>query len=147
VIKVPAAREALYLVAREYHRELISDRGSDMEAQILEVIRDILQSSVDGQVSIKEMASVFASRYADEYDRRITAKWIGSVVRRSLQLRTQKSHGVFVLCPSEKAKLARLYEKYGIAVSDDAEPDAADLPWPGDLGDIGDFETGSERTS
>lgn len=142
VIKEPTAREALYQVAREYHRELISDRGSDMEAQILEVIRDILVSSADGQVSIKEITDTFASRYADEYDRRITAKWIGSVVRRSLQLRTQKSHGVFVLCPSETAKLARLYEKYGIGPSGDQVSAETNDPSPAPvgLGDIGDFD-------
>ena len=141
VIKEPIARDALYQVAREYHRELISDRGADMEAQILEVIRDILRSSADGQVSIKEITDNFASRYADEYDRRVTAKWIGSVVRRSLQLKTQKSHGLFVLCPSEKLKLARLYEKYGITGPDEPASATADgqSSAPVDMGDIGDF--------
>ncbi len=35
------------------------------------------------------------------------------IIRKKLQLRTQKSHGVFVIPVSEKPKLERLYERYG----------------------------------
>ena len=87
----------------------------DMEAQILEVIRDFLVASADGQISIKDITDLFADRYAEEYERRVTAKWIGSVVRRKLQIKTQKSHGVFIISPTEMPKLPRLYEKYGIS--------------------------------
>jgi hypothetical protein len=114
VIADPAAQTALCDVAREYHQELITDRGSDMEAQVLEAIREVLAKSDDGQASIKAVAGQFARRYGDEYDRKITAKWIGSIVRRSLQLKTQKSHGVFVIAPTQKSKLDRLYERYGL---------------------------------
>ena len=85
-----------------------------MEAELLEVIRDLLTVSDDGRASVKDIATMFRERFGEGYDRRITAKWIGSVIRRSLQLKTQKSHGVFVLSDSEKSKLARLYEKYGL---------------------------------
>ena len=115
VITEPTARQALCDLAKEYHRELIADRGMDMEAQVLEVIRDLLTVSIDGRPSISDIARCFADRYADEYDRKITPKWIGNIVRKNLQLKTQKSHGVFVLLPEEKGKLTKLYEKYGIA--------------------------------
>jgi hypothetical protein len=115
VIDEPEARSALLEVARAYHRELISDRGTDMEAQILEVIRDLIGTSTFGRISINETATELARRYGDDYDRKITAKWIGSVIRRSLQLKTVKSNGVFVLADSEKPKLARLYEKFGLS--------------------------------
>ena len=35
-------------------------------------------------------------------------------MRKKLGLKTEKSHGVLVIVPSEAPKLARLYEKYGI---------------------------------
>lgn len=122
VIEDAGAREALRELAHDYHRELVADRGMDMEAQVLEVIRDLLASSVDGRVSVKDIASWFADRHGEEYDKKVTAKWIGYVIRRKLQLKTQKSHGVFVLAPSEKPKLERLYEKYGV---EPAEPPVA----------------------
>ncbi len=111
VVKNPNERDALAEVAREYHRELVADRGTDMEAQILTIIRCALKDSDDGQVSIKEISRRFAREYGDEYDRRITPKWIGSVIRRSLQLKTQKSHGVFIISPGEKVKLEKTLRK------------------------------------
>lgn len=114
VIEDPAARESLSNLARAYNQDLIADRGMDIEAQILEVIRSVLGASPDGRAAVKEITLRFAERHGDEYDRKVTCKWIGSIIRRSLQLRTQKSNGVFVLS-DEKQKLVRLYEKYGIA--------------------------------
>lgn len=121
VIDDSEAREDLKELARLYNRDLIADRGLDMEAQILEVIRDLLAASGNGSISIKEITSLFVDRHGEEYDKKLTAKWIGSVVRRKLQIKTQKSHGVFVIPPAETAKLARLYEKYGISPEKESE--------------------------
>ena len=41
VIEDAGAREALRQVAREYHKELVADRGMDMEAQVLEIIQEL----------------------------------------------------------------------------------------------------------
>src|SRR5439155_19679373 len=41
VIEDSGAREALREVAREYHKELVADRGMDVEAQVLEVIEGL----------------------------------------------------------------------------------------------------------
>jgi hypothetical protein len=125
VIEDAEARDALLQLAREYHRELISDRGMDTEAQVLEVIRDALGAAEGGRVTIKKITEMFIARYADECERRVTAKWIGNIVRRDLQIKTYKSNGVFVLGISDNQKLARLYEKYGIP------------PEPNQLGTLG----------
>ena len=39
VIEDAGARDALRQVAREYHKELVADRGMDVEAQVLEIIQ------------------------------------------------------------------------------------------------------------
>ncbi len=148
VIEDTEARDSLRQVARDYQRDLVADRGMDMEAQVLQIIHDTLEGSLDGRVPVKDIASWFADRYGEEYDKKITPKWIGSVIRRKLHLKTQKSHGTFLIAPSEAPKLPHLYEKYGIE-------DTADAPESGvdngteespsgrvDLGDIGDFEKG-----
>src|SRR5438093_2798033 len=44
VIEDPEALEDLRELARRYNKEMIADRGMDMEAQILEIIRDLLCS-------------------------------------------------------------------------------------------------------
>lgn len=108
----PAARAGLQDLTRRYHRDLVTDRGMDMEAQILEVIRDLAGGG--RELSVKEIAAAFAERYGEEYDRPLTPKRLGGIIRRKLGLSPEKSHGVFVLPLSEQPKLARLYEKYGV---------------------------------
>ncbi|MCW5976484.1 MAG: hypothetical protein KIT09_00330 [Bryobacteraceae bacterium] len=123
VIENPIAREGLLNLAREYDRELVVERSADTEAQILEVIRDLLSKSDGSQVSVKEITDLFIERHTEDYDRKITPKWIGGLIRRNLQLKTHKSHGVFVLSPNGASKLDRLYEKYGIGGTEIADSD------------------------
>lgn len=132
IIEDEKTRQALREVARDYHRELVADRGMDMEAQVLEIIRDMQASSLDGKLSVKEIAQWFSDRHQDDYERKITPHWIGHVIRRKLGLKTEKQHGNYVIAASEGPKLARLFEKYGIETSQ------------GDLGDSGDSATGDQ---
>jgi len=53
-----------------------------------------------------------------DYERKVTSKWIGNIIRKRLNLKTQKSHGVYVIPVSERPKLERLYEKYGISLKE-----------------------------
>jgi len=108
----PETRENLKLLARRYQRELVADRGMDMEAQLLEVIRDL--AAAGAEVSVKEIATAFAERYGADFDRPVTPKRVGMMLRRKLGLLPQKSHGVFVVPLGDRGKLQRLYEKYGI---------------------------------
>jgi len=107
-------RRYLQQLAQRYHEALVAERGMDTEAQILEVVRDMRRQG-SGRLVIKDIADWFADRrYGDEYERKVTAKWIGWVIRKRLRLATQKSHGVFVIADSEGQKLERLFERYGV---------------------------------
>jgi len=46
---------------------------------------------------------------------------VGYLLRRKLGLQPQRVGGAFVLRPAEAAKLARLYEKYGLVEAKDGE--------------------------
>ena len=120
IIEDARSQEELKELARKYNRELISDRSMDMEAQILEIIRDLIAAQ-QGRLSVKDITNWFVDRHGEEYERKVTSKWIGNIIRKKLFLKTQKSHGVFVIPPSEEAKLARLYEKYGIGSQESGE--------------------------
>jgi len=113
IIQDRKAQDDLRDLMKRLNRELIAERGYDMEAQVLEVIRDILDSA-DPQLSVKAITSWFSDRHGEEYERKITAKWIGNIIRKRLNLKTHKSHGLFIISDSEKEKLRRLYERYGI---------------------------------
>src|SRR5437870_3914025 len=114
VIEDAGARQALRQVAREYHKELVADRGMDIEAQVLEIIRELQESPDSLGLSIKEIASRFIERHGEDFERRITPHWIGQIIRRKLQLKTERRRDGYFIAASEGAKLARLFEKYGI---------------------------------
>lgn len=143
LVEDEGARAELKALARRMHRQTIADRGTEMEAQILEIIRDLQDSPGGSHLSVKEITQWFVDRFGDEYDRKVTTKWVGHVIRRKLFLKTQKSHGVFVIPPSERPKLGRLYEKYGIAPRKDEEADASEEPGRVDMGDVGDVALGA----
>ena len=133
IIEDNKAREELREIARQYNREIITERGMDTEAQVLEVIRD-LAASETARIAIKEVSAWFTDRYGGEYERKITNKWIGSVIRKKLHLKTQKSEGIFVIpLLEEQPKLDRLYQKYGLAPKEEASSSDAGAPAPSDL--------------
>ncbi len=113
VVSNPKDREELRALARRYHGEMVNERGMDLEAQILEVIRDLRQS--ERTLSVRDITSWLVDRHGDEYERKINAKWVGSVLRKKLQLRTSRSKHGYAILPEELTKLPRLYERYGIA--------------------------------
>jgi hypothetical protein len=114
IIRDAGARAELRELAQRYNRELVSERGFDAEAHVLEIVRDMLTRDAAATLSVKEITSWFIERHELDYERKITTKWIGSLIRRRLGLRTHKSHGVYVIPRSEEPKLGRLYEKYGV---------------------------------
>ena len=121
IIEDTKAREDLRELARKYHREMITDRSADMEAQVLEIIKDLLASG-ESRLSVKDITNWFVDRHGEEYERKITTKWIGNIIRRKLALKTQKSHGIFVIPPEEIPKLPQLYEKYGTNLEESDDP-------------------------
>ena len=125
IIEDSQARQDLQELAKRYNREMIADRGMDMEAQILEIIRDMLSSPYgESRLPLKDITSWFVDRHGMDYERKVTSKWIGTIIRKKLNLKTQKSHGVYVIPLSEQPKLGRLYEKYGIGAKEAEEPEA-----------------------
>ncbi len=88
-------------------------------------LHDMLSSPYGEQrLPLKDITSWFVDRHGIDYERKVTSKWIGTIVRKRLNLKTQKSHGVYVISLSERPKLDRLYEKYGVGSKEVEEPEA-----------------------
>lgn len=119
IIGEPQAREDLRELARKYNREMIAERGTQSEAQVLEIIRDMLVSPYEVRLTIRDITSWFIDRHQQDYEKKITTKWIGWLIRRKLGLKTQRSHGAFLIPVTERLKLERLYERYGIGPADE----------------------------
>lgn len=142
-------RQVLTAIAHEAHQRIQGERGASLEAQLLTIIRLLSETDASTGIAIKEITGLFNRSFGKEFPRKATAKWIGGIVRRSLNLKTQKSNGLFVVAPAEQAKLAHLYDRYGVTDDDvDAlarEPGAlspeliVERDQKADVGDIGDI--------
>ena len=112
VIDDPEARQKVLSVIAKYNDDLVDERAEAAEAQVLAVIRDLVAG--DGRLAIQDITREFIARHGDEYERRVTPRWVGSLVRRRLGLRPSRSTGIFTLGPEEVARLSSLYGRYGV---------------------------------
>lgn len=147
VMEDPAAREDLRGIARQSSAILKAERSASTDAQVVTVIRYLLQGPSRGGVGVGEIAEVFSRTYGKNYEQ-VTSRSIGHIVRRKLNLTTQKSNGVFVIPMSERPKLEALFERYGVSEEDARSVGALPIdvgiilnPAPVDFGDFGDVGT------
>ncbi|WP_271586818.1 hypothetical protein [Bradyrhizobium sp. CCBAU 53415] len=114
---------------------IIAERGLLMEAQVLEVLMEQMLSSTRSVVPVAEVTSGMIRRYGAEYERPLTNRWIGSILRKKLNLLTYKFHGVYVVPMAEREKTEMLCQRYGVSVT----IDAASKEGHGDVGTSGAF--------
>lgn len=109
-------RAAIERYARRAQERTISDRGDSVEGQMLVVMND-LSAAEKRTLSIAEISDAFRTKHASDYDRPITNRYVGSVIRR-LGLQPYKSHGVYMLQAADNLRLEMLYKRYGVSVAD-----------------------------
>ena len=114
VIDDSVARDRMIAKLSKYNEDLAEERSEGAEAQILIVLRDLIARGPSARLSVQDVTNEFTSRFGDEYARRVTPRWIGSIMRRRLGLRPSRSTGVFTLGPEEIPKLQQLYVRYGV---------------------------------
>ncbi|MEZ5934430.1 MAG: hypothetical protein R3F54_21300 [Alphaproteobacteria bacterium] len=93
-------------LATAFSEQIKADRGMQIEARLLEAIRN-------SDLSVKSITEIFAKRHGTEYQA-VTYRWIGGLIRRKLQINTHKSNGVYIIPNEEIPKLEALYQRYGI---------------------------------
>lgn len=111
-------RHELQAIARHYHASRQAERGMDIEAQLLTIIRFLSSHTKGLGVAIKDITEMFKKIHGADYQNAITPKWIGSLVRTKLQLATQKSNGVFIIPVTQNNTLKYLYDRYDITKED-----------------------------
>ena len=73
------------------------------EGQTLSVLGKVILTR-EATVPFPEIAAAFVTQHGSEYDRPITNRWIGGVLRRS-QASLYKSNGIFVLSPHQQTRV------------------------------------------
>jgi hypothetical protein len=116
VIRDPNLRADLKSVALEAQANLVAERGLLAEAQVLEIVAELMATTERAVVPVADVTGGLIERYGGEYDRPITNRWIGGILRKRLNLQTYKSHGVYVVPTSERTKVELLCERYGVNV-------------------------------
>ncbi|HWM90303.1 MAG TPA: hypothetical protein VN493_06005 [Thermoanaerobaculia bacterium] len=110
----PASRGELLAAAQGLSGELRGERLGSVEGEVLEVLRDLWEGSAFA-VAVKDVTAEFGKRHGEEYEWKVTSRWIGNVLRKKLFLSTVKSNGNFVVPRSEGRKLRHLLELYGLS--------------------------------
>src|ERR1700724_265024 len=99
---------------------LVADRGLLVEAQVLEIVAELMTGSQRPVVPVADIVAVFIERYGFEYERPITNRWIGNILRKRLNIGTYKRHGVFVVPTGDRSKIELLCARYGVSVISDS---------------------------
>ena len=122
IVSDESLRAELRSVALEAQRGIVAERGLLVEAQVLEILAELMVSSNKPVIPVGEIATALIERYGSEYDRPITNRWVGSILKKRLNVPTYKSHGVFVVPVSERPKIELLCRRYGVDFMKEVEP-------------------------
>jgi hypothetical protein len=114
-------RATLKEAAREAQSALIAERGLSIEGQVLEVLADLMRTAEGLGVPVGAVSAALAKRYGQEYERPVTDRWVGAIVRKRLNLKTYKSHGVYVIAAAQRLDIEQLCIRYGIELSGSAQ--------------------------
>lgn len=123
VVSDEKLRSELRSMALEAQLSLVADRGLLVEAQVLEILGELMAGSARPVVPVADIVAIFIERYGFEYERPITNRWIGSILRKRLNIGTYKSHGVYVVPMGDRSKIELLCARYGVSVIGSAPPE------------------------
>jgi len=120
VVSNTKLREEISALAGETQRGLTTERSYSIEAQVLEVLAELLDEAKLSAVLLRDVATRLSERYGADFDRPVTSRWVGSVVRKRLNVVTYKTNGTYAVPITERAKIHHLCGRYGIQLSGSA---------------------------
>lgn len=113
VIPDEELRAIIRQAAQTVQASIVTERSASAEGHALSIVVRLQAEHPQTIIALSDIATAFIAEYGTEYDRPVTNRWIGSVLRR-LGLLLYKSNGVFVLSPGQEERLKALCTRYGI---------------------------------
>lgn len=107
-------RREIWKAAGALEGTLYRERSASMEAGVLEVLIPFFKEEGRAHVTIAEVTKAFIEKFSQDYDRPITNRMIGGIVRQRLHLAVYKSHGIHVIPMSEAEKVMHLASRFGV---------------------------------
>lgn len=123
----PETREALRAYARTRNRAIVEERGASVEAQLLAVLRHLAEGAEFNAIPLREIADLYSRAFAADAPTPLTPRYVGSILRKHLGLRPQKSHGVYAIPAIERTKLPYLFDRFNVSEDDAAHVAAFDV--------------------
>lgn len=108
------ARAAIRLYAARVQEGVVSDRATSTEGQLLAVIAACIAENDRMVLPLQEIVALFVDRHANDYDRPITTRFLGGVLRNRLGLPLYKTGGIVALSLKERSRLSTLMARYGV---------------------------------
>ncbi len=108
------ARDAIRSYAANIQEGVVSDRVSSTEGNLLSVIASVLTNEERVALPLHEIVTAFVDRFGTEYERPITNRFLGGVLRNRLGLPLYKTNGVIAVSLKDRARLNALCAHYGV---------------------------------
>lgn len=115
IIDNETVRQEIRGAAQEIERDIRAEKSAAPEGELLTVLAELIASAKETHIPLAEITALFIERHGANYDRPITPRYVGSLIRKRLRLFTYKYHGVYVLPITEKLKIEALCARYGIS--------------------------------
>lgn len=129
LVEDKALRDEIWATAGTIEGQLYRNRSASVEAEVLEILSCYIREEGRSHITIKEITTEFMRKYGEGYNRPITHRLIGSVIRTKLHLFTYKSHGNYVVPMSEASKIVEMCTRFGVNREESGRH--------GDAGDVG----------
>jgi len=118
VIPDSATREVVRQFVEGNQSELKVERSVSPEGMLLEVLLERLRNTPRTTVAVSEITLSLIESFGREFDRPLTPRYVGELLRKRLHIPTFKSHGVFVVPTSVRSQVEVLARRAGIDAED-----------------------------
>lgn len=108
LVDSPALRHEFEAALVEMYAKSLRPREDSTEARILSALRDALRASDGIAVPLKDVVARFNALVAGDVGSGVSNKWVGHLLRSRFGLSLKKNNGVYVIPPSEHAKIEAL---------------------------------------
>ena len=106
------AREAIRAYGARMQHGVMSDRANSTEGQLLAVIAKLCGEGRES-LSLKEIVAALSEQFGGDYERPITNRFVGGVLRNRLGLQLYKTNGIIALSLADRSRLDVLFSRFG----------------------------------
>lgn len=114
IVEDQGVRGHIVTAANDLDRALKNERAATPEARLLEVLATCLRDTDDLTLPLSVITQVFTMQFGSDFERPVTARYLGSLLRNRLHLVSYKTGGVYVVPVTELPKVEMLSIRYGV---------------------------------